>query len=378
MSSLSVRRDALTWMNYPPEFPGGEDDFWEAFQFQFEQDELIHLRHGFRDDVIMGGHPFEGEAFLRSSERTLKQPRKPSLQLRLEAPKSLDLGEPVRVEIRLSCEGSGAVQVHPFLHPRDGFVQFSICKPGGRVVTFEPWFRRCRSAESLALNAKRSALYESVYLGFGKRGLYFKQPGLYQIRALYQTLDGARVLSNLLELRIRSPLSEENDGIAERYLGDQQGRLFALRGSDSQGLREGNEKLQEVVEIYGNNPLASHARMVKGYNWAREFRSIGPKGETRARPCRPKKAAEYLKPVADDFTSGRLRIDDITFSRTIRRLAEGQLEVGDRKAARATLSQLEDQLKQKRHTCKEGPFKPYVLRRIQMQIKDALDRTSRG
>jgi hypothetical protein len=373
-----LRADALTWMNYPAEFPGGEDDFWKAFQFQFENDELVHLRHGFRDDVIMGGRPFEGSASLRFPGTALQARRVPGLQLRLEAPNSLDFGEPVRVEIRLSCEGRVPMQAHPFLHPRDGLVQFWIGKPGGQTVAFEPFFRRCRKPESVTLNESRPSIYESAYLGFGKRGLYFRQPGLYQIRAAYRTAEGMSLFSNSLDLRLRSPFSREDDEIADRYLGDQQGRLFALRGSDATSLTEGNRKLEEVVEDYGSNPLAGHARMIKGYNWAREFRAMSPEGETLARPPKPKKALQYIRPMAEDFVSGRSRIDNITFSRTIRRLAEGQLEVGDKRGAKTTLGELEGQLNQKRRACNEGPFKPYVLRRIQMQIKDGLDRASRG
>jgi len=50
----------LSWMNYPWRYYLsdkilGEDAFWERFNFQFSDTELIHLRHGFRNDVIFGG-----------------------------------------------------------------------------------------------------------------------------------------------------------------------------------------------------------------------------------------------------------------------------------------------------------------------------------
>ena len=50
----------LSWMNYPwryylSEKIRGEEAFWEKFNFQFSDSELIHLRHGFRNDVIFGG-----------------------------------------------------------------------------------------------------------------------------------------------------------------------------------------------------------------------------------------------------------------------------------------------------------------------------------
>lgn len=47
----------LSWMNYPwsyylSEESHGEEAFWIAFNFQFSDSELIHLRHGFRNNVI--------------------------------------------------------------------------------------------------------------------------------------------------------------------------------------------------------------------------------------------------------------------------------------------------------------------------------------
>jgi hypothetical protein len=52
----------LSWMNYPWMYHSlnqlsGETAFWNAFTFKFSHEELIHLRHGFRNDVICGGNP---------------------------------------------------------------------------------------------------------------------------------------------------------------------------------------------------------------------------------------------------------------------------------------------------------------------------------
>jgi hypothetical protein len=48
----------LSWMNYPWKYHlsdkvYGGDDFWRAFNFRFTDSELTHLRHGFRNDVIV-------------------------------------------------------------------------------------------------------------------------------------------------------------------------------------------------------------------------------------------------------------------------------------------------------------------------------------
>jgi hypothetical protein len=56
-----------SWMNYPWRYYAsnkshGEEAFWKAFHFQFSDSELIHLRHGFRNDVIFGGNTFSEES----------------------------------------------------------------------------------------------------------------------------------------------------------------------------------------------------------------------------------------------------------------------------------------------------------------------------
>ena len=54
---------SLSWMNYPWGFPGGDVAFWNNFPFQFDPVEVSHMRHGFRNNVIMGGQPICNRCF---------------------------------------------------------------------------------------------------------------------------------------------------------------------------------------------------------------------------------------------------------------------------------------------------------------------------
>ena len=61
-------------MNYPQNFPHGPEDprndpneYWNNFKFRFDDEELIHIRHGDRASVVMGGDPW-------SSGRHLEEP----------------------------------------------------------------------------------------------------------------------------------------------------------------------------------------------------------------------------------------------------------------------------------------------------------------
>ena len=71
----------------------------------------------------------------------------------------------------------------------------------------------------VTLDRDRPAIYESAYIGYGRGGLYFDSPGQYQIRAVYYAPDGSRVVSNPMAVRVRSPLSHEEDSAAELLMG---------------------------------------------------------------------------------------------------------------------------------------------------------------
>jgi hypothetical protein len=62
-STEADRYATLSWMNLPWRYYSSEESrggeaFFEAFDFQFSNSELMHLRHGFRNDVIFGGNTF--------------------------------------------------------------------------------------------------------------------------------------------------------------------------------------------------------------------------------------------------------------------------------------------------------------------------------
>jgi hypothetical protein len=57
---------AVTGVAHPQNFPGGAAAFWSTFSFQFDDQELVHLRHGTRNAVIMDGASFGEAAALRA------------------------------------------------------------------------------------------------------------------------------------------------------------------------------------------------------------------------------------------------------------------------------------------------------------------------
>jgi hypothetical protein len=336
------RLTSLSWMNYPRNFPGGASAFWNAFPFQFDNLEVIHLRHAFRSNIIMGGNPFGvGAALLEDPEAFTDSVKDNSgLRLELEASKSFAYGEPVVTEIKLYTTDTRGKSVHKELHPNFGFVQMAIQKPSGEVVVYEPPIHHCVEIETTTLDAEYPASYESAYIGYDKeRGHVFDQVGFYKLRGAYYALDGSVVLSNVLTLRVRSPLSSDDEEIAELFLGDEQGMLLYLLGSDSKFLESGNEAFDRVLDEYSEHPLAVYAHLVKGSNAAREFKTVTADYQVEIRKPQIDEAVELLSAVID-ASEAEEGVDNITLNSTMQRLARTQMLAGDDKSARATITSM--------------------------------------
>jgi hypothetical protein len=99
-----ARPDSLSWMNYDWRYDqrNGQDSFWKRFAFRFYDDELIHLRHGNRASVVMGGDPSSSGSHLEAPDLAMAQIQgEPPLELTIRAQPYFDLLEPVLLEVRL-------------------------------------------------------------------------------------------------------------------------------------------------------------------------------------------------------------------------------------------------------------------------------------
>ena len=295
------RPGSPSWMNYPWRFPGGEGAFWSAFPFRFDAQELVHLRHGFLNDVIMGGNPFQVGSALEDLEswRSPIEDRS-GLRLELAAPASFGYGEPVTVEVKLTAADPRGVVATRHLRPRNGNVEIAIAQPDGRVVAYEPLLHHCMSDEdAIVLGPEQGAYADRAFIGYGKGGFYFERPGTYRLRARYTAPDGSVIVSDTLGIRVRPPVTADDAAVADLLLGDEQGTLMYLVGSDYEGLQEGNDALTRIWEEYPEHPLANVARVIQGVNAAREFKEIQPDNSVRVRDANPETAAELLAPVLD-------------------------------------------------------------------------------
>ncbi|MEU1406031.1 hypothetical protein ABZ471_27360 [Streptomyces sp. NPDC005728] len=359
----------LSWMNYVqnykplPPAPGGAAAYWAEFPFQFTDSELVHVRHGFYRDVVMGGNPF-GVGAAEVDADLFGDPviDHSGLTLELRSKETFRLGEPVVVELKLATSDLRGCTTFSRLHPKDGYVNIAIRPPSGQVKAYRPALIRCADGDDqTVLDTARPAIYDSAYIGYGRDGLYFQQPGRYQLRAQYCAADGSRVISQVHQLTVRAPHSDEDENVADLMLGDEQGTLFYLLGSRSESLTSGNEALGQVLERYSDHPLAVYPRLVKGFNAARDFKDLTADKTLRIRCGNPDESISELNRVVNAST-GDQGVDNITLGQVMRRLAHVAAEAGDPQRATQVMDRMVDVFRGKN-------LNPHVMREIETQAE---------
>ncbi len=379
----------LSWMNNPEKFvrdppPGGGDEvYWEHFEFAFTENELAHLRHGAYPHVAMGADKFETGAADASVLFEHIPADEPALTLELRPKPTYAYGEPVFVELKLETVGGAAAVTHGFLQPSDDFVRIAIRQPSGRILTYRPLMPRCVDAtDPITLDATTLAKYDSAFIGYGCDGHYFAEPGDYQLRAEYAAGDGSRVVSPVARLHVSAPSSVVDKNVGELLLGPDQGKLVYLQGSD--GLKVGNDALDELLDEYPDHPLTVHARVAKGVNAGRDFKWLDADRKlwTRAasadesialltKVVEASRASPVAGPPVDGFLPGapgvRLPsagIDDISLGFVSEKLAAAHARKGDIDSANAALDDFV--------TIIEGRgFRPAVLDTVRLQVDQA-------
>ncbi|WP_458107260.1 hypothetical protein M1D51_16435 [Arthrobacter sp. R3-55] len=263
-----ARPDSLSWMNYDWKYDqrNGTDAFWGNFRFRFDDDELLHMRHGDRAAVIMGGDPWASGGHLEApaGAMTVSGPGS-DVELTLAAKTHFDYMEPVSIEFRLRNTTDVPLPVDGRLDPRYGNTTVFIQKPNGTVVLHESVVCFYGLPEMVTLapapmgDEDGSDRYSQlVQLAYGVEGFAFDEPGQYLVRAVYST-DGIVQASNTLPLRVGFPVTREEDRFAPEFFTREVGLTLAFEGSMSPYLEKGLDALTEAADRFGGEPLGVKA-----------------------------------------------------------------------------------------------------------------------
>lgn len=376
------RPSSRSWMNYDWRYDqiNGTDKFWADFRFRFDDEELVHLRHGDRASVIMGGDPWASGGHLESPGGSSGEsdPDQP-LELLLRAKSYFSYMEPVQIEFRLRNRLAVPQSVDVRLDPQYGTTTVYVLKPDGKTVQFNsvmclyglPDTRVLAPSTDRAQGPDRYS--ELVPLTFGKRGFVFDEPGQYQLRAVYST-GGLPAVSNTLVLRIGQPANKDEDRFAADFFSQQVGLTLSFGGSMSPFLATGMETLTEAADRFADDDLGTNVATTIARSVGTDFfgRRISDNQDKMVlcHKADPAAALAATEPALQRCRDTAAQSANITYNDLVTIRSDFHVRNGDPELARQELATLADDL----HT---RGVNPNVLQDIRAKA-DAVSGNRRG
>lgn len=274
------RPNSRSWMNYPHNIT----DFYDTFYFRFDDEELIHMRHGDRRSVIMGGDDWASGGHLDDDASMhlmgADDPEAP-LEVLLRSKEYFDFLEPVAVEVRVRNLLPDTSQlVDARFGPEHGVIAFTIQRPNGHVSGFhslfcavgEPAWRELKGREAGKVGEDRHS--QLVPLSFGTHGFAFDEPGEYRVRCYHVDADGFVTPSNTHRIRVGRPVSREEDRLAQDYYTRDTGLVLALGDHRSPLLEKGANAVREVLARRKGTPAAARLGTLVAQAHLRPFHRV--------------------------------------------------------------------------------------------------------
>ena len=354
------RPDALSWMNYDWRYDNlnGEDSFWKRFAFRFDDDELIHLRHGDRASVIMGGDPWSSGSHLEAPNLAMAQIQGESpLELIIRGQPYFDLMEPVLLEVRLrNLLTDAPVIIDKRLAPEYGGVIVYMRQPDNHIVKYDPVVCAVGTPQPVALAPSKpdqqgdDRFSRDIFITYGASGFHFDQPGEYRIRAIYQGHGDLLVTSNTLRIRIGAPVSQEANRLTQDYFSDQVGLSLYLQGSRSPFLSKGVEVLQDLADRYKDSLLGANTAIALAQGVSRPFFRVdtpgagGPQRMVMTAQADPNQALKLTETPLRLLRERDDKLLNLAYARVVRRRVEYHEAAGTPGKAKTELSELQRDL----------------------------------
>ena len=343
---------ALSWMSYPevasaagataPPPQNNATWFYERFRFRFTNEDLLFLRHAPERFVQMGAEAW-GQHHGRVERETLNHNLE--LVVRNLTP-VVDLGVPVRIEIRLKNVGAEPMTVHTALEPEDGYVEIAVTGPDGKRRPYLPVSTRRTYVERRTLKPKE-AVYEAVNLTMGLAGFSFKRPGAYRIEASYTNLDGTTAAA-AMRLYVRPPRDFEDTPAIDDLFHARVGRVLRFDGAPL--MDDVNDRLDWALKRLGKkHPARPMLAAARNLPWARRFKTVPPgEGRLRVLDADPGRVEAALAPVLDDAAAAADTFGHITYRRMVDTYCDCALEAGKKAKAQGAQKALHGLFKKRK------------------------------
>lgn len=326
------RPDAMSWMNYPQLFPfgfagpagwDGSGQFWSQFHFAFDRDEIHHLRHDDRSDVIAGGRSFGFAGHLE--ERPFERRTQNSgLRLQLWTPRVVEFLQQVEGDVRLLNESGVTVSVPPSLDPAAGHLELAIRRPADRFPRVYRHFSSACVRGAARELPPGEAIYQEIMPSYGSRQWFIDEPGTYELQAVLKTMDGGRIVSNMQRIRVLNP-DQEADRLAPDFYNDDVGIYLGVEGSRCSRLGRARDMLDELSDRIPQAKVSKQIRMTNAVRDTRIFKDVA--GRKVVRPDRSQAAADFLAAVGVSGEGKILEPDEglsnLRLTRALKSAAQG-------------------------------------------------------
>jgi hypothetical protein len=349
-----ARPDALSWMNYPQRYDArnGPGTFWGSFRFRFDDEELLHIRHGDRASVIMGGDPWASGGHLDApAGTTMESEPNGSLELLLRSKGYFEFMEPVEIEVRLRNLTTVPLEVDGRIDPRFGNVIVYLKAPDGDVIMHRPLVCELGLPQLVTLqpltadgaNQGEDRISALIPLSYGGRGFLFESPGRYEIRIAY-TGAGAVLTSNTLPLHVGRPMTREEDRFAQEYFTPELGVALALGGSESPFLESGMNTLREAADRFQGADLAAKSALVVARSVGNDFYRPENGRLVKTHEADPAEAIAITEPALDHYRDNAAPAANLEYAKIGRFRATMHAAGGEVDRARDELELLQQDL----------------------------------
>ena len=322
---------ALSWMNYDWKYDNrnGSGTFWGNFRMRFDDEELIHMRHGDRSAVIMGGDPWASGGHLEAPVGAMSDLVGQSpVELLLRSKGTFQFMEPVQIELRIRNLTDFSMELDTQLEPEFGGVLLYIRRPDGRIMQFAPVLCKLATPELKVLlplkdgEAGVDRHSQNVFLSYGAAGFYFDEPGEYQVRAIYQGGGELQVPSNVHRVRVARPFTPDEEKIAQDFFTYKAGMALYLKGSSSPSLKEGMDTLELMVDRFKESAVGAQLSLVLAENLERSFFRIEKDKLVEARSADPEAALALTSQALEQQQQDATTFTNLNYHQLVRSRAE--------------------------------------------------------